>query len=275
LYFERETNTPYRNNDGGLNLAIGGIIFDLGWTLVDFSGDIPATATQRAQDVGDFLASNGLELDGAAVFGSYREEMRVLWEAGAQLNYEYPARLAMLRALRHYLQPAEADRLVHSALEVSFDAVVRQWQLYPDTIRTLGALRDAGYRLGCISNTNDGAHVWRIVDRCGLRSWLSPIYTSEEIGLRKPHPAIFQMLLAEWEMPAAEVIMVGDTLNADVLGAHNAGMCSVWIDRGPVNPWSDNEEAIERIRPDVTIKQLVELTELLRDGWECQRGDGW
>jgi FMN phosphatase YigB (HAD superfamily) len=82
------------------------------------------------------------------------------------------------------------------------------------------------------------------------------------------------MLLAEWEMPPAEVIMVGDTLDADVLGAHNAGMCGIWIDRGPVNPWSDNEEAVERIRPDATIRQLEELRDLLRDGWECQRGDG-
>lgn len=254
-------------------MAIRGIIFDLGWTLLDFNGDIPATATQRARDVGDFLASNGFDLDGAAVFATYREKMRGLWEAGAALNYEYPARLAMLRALRRYLRPKEADRLARGALEASFDSVVRQWQLYPDTITTLSALRAAGYRLGCISNTNDGAHVWRLVDRFGLRPWLSPIYTSEEIGLRKPHPAIFRMLLDEWEMPPPEVIMVGDTLNADVLGAHNAGMCAVWIDRGPVNPWSNNEEAVDHIRPDATIRQLGGLLDLLRDGWECRRRD--
>ena len=254
-------------------MAIRGIIFDLGWTLLDFTGDIPATAIERARDVGDFLKDSGFDLDGAAVFGTYREEMRGLWDAGAPLNYEYPARLAMLRALRRYLRPQEADRLAHGALEASFDSVVRQWQLYPDTLSTLSALRAAGYRLGCVSNTNDGAHVWRLVDRFGLRPWLSPIYTSEEIGLRKPDPAIFQMLLAEWEMPPSAVIMVGDTLDADVLGAHNVGMCGIWIDRGPVNPWSGNEEAVDRVRPDATIKQLEELPDLLRDGWECQRDE--
>ena len=57
--------------------------------------------------------------------------------------------------------------------------------------------------------------------------------------------------------------MVGDTLNADVLGAHNVGMRGVWIDRGLVNPWSRNDESVGLIVPDATIKQLAELPDLL------------
>jgi len=248
-------------------MAIRGIIFDLGWTLVDFKGDIATTGIQRGRDVADFLKDNGLDVDGVAVFNSYREEMRVLWEAGRALNYEYPARLAMLRALRRHLKHEEAARLAEKALAVSFDVVLAQWQLYPDTLDTLTTLRDAGYRLGCISNTNDGAHVWHMVDRCGLRPWLSPIYTSEEIGLRKPHPHLFHMLLDEWGLVPEEVVMVGDTLDADVLGAHNVGMRGIWIDRGPVNPWSNNEQGKQLVVPDATIKQLSELPELLNGVW--------
>jgi HAD superfamily hydrolase (TIGR01662 family) len=244
-------------------VTIRGIIFDLGWTLVDFASDIPGAEPQRIRDLDSFLLENGLGLDGAAVFASYREEMRALWQAGAALNYEYPARLAMLRALRRYLDREDATRFAAAALDVSFESVVSQWQLYPDTLDTLSALRDDGYRLGCISNTNDGAHVWRIVDRCELRPWLSPIYTSQEVGLRKPHPRIFEMVLEQWRLPPDQVIMVGDTLNADVLGAHNADMHGVWIDRGLVNPWSNNEKSKTHIVPDATIQQLAELLDLL------------
>jgi putative hydrolase of the HAD superfamily len=248
-------------------MTIRGIIFDLGWTLLDFAGDIAATTVQRGRDVADFLQDNGFDVDGAAVFDSYGEQMRVLWDAGRALNYEYPARLAMLRALRRHLKQEDAARLAQDALAVSFDAILAQWQLYPDTLSTLTALRDAGYRLGCISNTNDGAYVWRMVDRFGLRSWLSPLYMSEEIGLRKPHPYLFHMVLDEWGLISEEVVMVGDTLDADVLGAHNAGLRGVWIDRGPVNPWSNNEASKAHIQPDATLQQLAELPELIKD-WQ-------
>jgi FMN phosphatase YigB (HAD superfamily) len=64
-------------------------------------------------------------------------------------------------------------------------------------------------------------------------------------------------------MVASEAVMVGDTLDADVLGAHNVGMQGVWVDRGPVNPWSDNEQSRAYIHPDVTIAQLAELPDWL------------
>lgn len=248
-------------------MSIHGIIFDMGWTLMEFTGDFSATEKEGAQDLNRFLQEQGFDADGAAVFESYREEMIALWQLGESLNYEYPARLAMLRALRRYLSRDDAARIAHSALAVTYDSMMPKWQLYPDTISTLTTLRDAGYRLGCISNTNDGAMVWRMVDRGGLRPWLSPIYTSEEIGLRKPHPYLFQMVLDDWGMRPEEVIMVGDTLNADVLGAHNAGMRGIWVDRRAGSPWSDNEDSKSHIIPDATIEQLAELPDLLNGDW--------
>jgi putative hydrolase of the HAD superfamily len=244
-------------------LTIRGVIFDLGWTLLDYTGDLSTSHIQRGIDLGHFLLEQGFDLDGAAIFANYRQEMAELWEAGRPLNYEYPARLAMLRALRRHLAPSDAAALARDALAVTFDSVVPQWKRYPDTSSTLTQLRDAGYRLGCVSNTNDDAHVQRMLDRNGLRPWLSPIYTSAEVGLRKPHPYLFETVLRDWGLPPQQVIMVGDTLDADVLGAHNVAMRGVWIDRGPVNPWSRNEGSIDRIVPDATIQQLSELPDVL------------
>lgn len=252
-------------------MTIRGIIFDLGWTLMDFTGDVSAVDRQRARDVSSFLHDQGFDVTGADVFGSYREEMMALWRLAESLNYEYPASLAMLRALRRYLNRQDAARLTREALNVSYDSMMPHWQLYPDAISTLSALRDAGYRLGCISNTNDGTMVWRMVDQGGLRQWLSPIYTSEELGLRKPHPYPFRLVLDDWEMDAKEVVMVGDTLDADVQGAHNAGLLGIWIHRESGSPWSNNEEAQDNIRPDARIEQLAELPELLSSDWGHHR----
>jgi FMN phosphatase YigB (HAD superfamily) len=244
-------------------VTVRGIIFDLGWTLVDFVGDIPTAEVQRARDLDRFIRESGFDLDGADVFASFREEMRSLWQLGRELSYEYPARLGMLRALRRYLDRPDAAHLAADALEASFASLIPQWELYPDALDTLVTLRETGYRLGCISNTDDGAHVWRIVDSCGLRPWLSPIYLSAEVGLRKPHPRLFQMVLDDWGLSPSQVVIVGDTLDADVLGAHNAGIRGIWVDRGPVNPWSQNEKSRAYILPDATVRQLAALPDLL------------
>jgi HAD superfamily hydrolase (TIGR01662 family) len=244
-------------------MSINGVIFDLGWTLVEFQNDISAALAQRAQDLGNFMRGNGFELDGEDVYASYMDELRILWQAGRALNYEYPARLAMLRALRCYVSAPDAACFAADALALIFESLIPRWELYPDTLETLAALRDSGYRLGCISNTNDGVHAWRIIERHSLRSWLSPIYMSEEIGLRKPHPRPFLMLLDEWALSPEQAVMVGDTLDADVLGAQRSGMRGIWIDRGIVNPWSKNEESIGHIVPDATILSLAELPGLL------------
>ncbi len=247
----------------GDGMNIRGVIFDLGWTLVEFQGDISTALLQRAQDLGNFLQRNGFELDCEDVYASYMDELQILRQTERALNYEYPARLAMLRALRRYVSAPHAARFAADALANIFERIILQWELYPDTLETLATLRDGGYRLGCISNTNDGAHARRIIERNGLHSWLSPIYMSEEIGRRKPHPGPFLMLLDEWALSPDQVVMVGDTLDADVLGAQHSGMRGIWIDRGVVNPWSKNEESIDHIVPDATIQSLAELPSLL------------
>jgi putative hydrolase of the HAD superfamily len=189
--------------------------------------------------------------------------MQALWQVGGLLNYEYPARLAMLRALRRHLPRGDAAQQARNVLVASFECLIPRWRPYRDMFDTLHRLRRAGYRLGCISNTNDGTHVQRLVARFDLRRWLAPVLTSEEIGFRKPHPYIFDIVLSAWKLPAQDVIMVGDTLDADILGAHNAGMRGIWIERVPGSPWSNNNEGENTVVPDATIAQLSELPELL------------
>ena len=79
--------------------------------------------------------------------------------------------------------------------------------------------------------------------------------------MRKPNPRIFRVLLNQWQLPPDEVVMVGDMLGADVLGAHNIGMRGIWAtmqaDRAA------NESHADTIVPEATISSLAELPELL------------
>ncbi len=249
-------------------MRIQGIIFDLGWTLLDFVQDAPTAAARGMEELGNFFSGKGFALDGKVIFNEYFRQVRILWQVGDELHYEYPASLAMLRTLRRYVSEPDAVRLTADVMVKGFTNITAAWKLYPDALCTLAALRDAGYRLGCVSNINDGHIMRSVVARDGLRDWLSPLYLSEEIGLRKPHPRLFNMVLQDWGLPPQQAVMVGDNHKTDIQGALNAGLRAIWINRDVEHPWRRVEGIDASVAPDATIRELSELPGLLAEGWE-------
>lgn len=71
------------------------------------------------------------------------------------------------------------------------------------------------------------------------------------------------MALAHWGTLPAHAAMVGDTLGADILGAKNAGIFSIWITRRADNP--ANQAHLDTIQPDAQIAALDELPGLLQE----------
>ena len=72
---------------------------------------------------------------------------------------------------------------------------------------------------------------------------------------------IIRLALAYWGCTPTQAVMVGDTLGADVVGAHNAGMPGIWINRRADTP--ANRAKLATIIPDAIIASLRELPELL------------
>lgn len=102
-------------------------------------------------------------------------------------------------------------------------------ELYPDAEPTLAKLRDDGYPLGLISNAPPDTG--RVVDALGLRRYLASVVISGVVGYSKPHPEIFRIALKEVGVSPGEALHVGDLYEADVVGARNAGISCLLIDR--------------------------------------------
>lgn len=58
----------------------------------------------------------------------------------------------------------------------------------------------------------------------GIEKYFKTITTSEEVGVKKPHPAIFRSALSKASALPRHSIMIGDNMEADIVGARNAGM---------------------------------------------------
>lgn len=150
------------------------------------------------------------------------------------------------------------DSAIRSALDALYAVTEENWELEDDALLTLRMLESAGYRLGVVSNAGDDKDVLLLVERFGLKPFFDFILTSAACSYRKPHPRIFELALAHWGYPASEVAMVGDTLEADILGANQAGLYSIWITR--------------RIRASLRAPWKLLLFNFLYDLWIARGG---
>ena len=66
------------------------------------------------------------------------------------------------------------------------------------------------------------------LNNSGLSEYIDIVVTSEDAGVTKPSPIIFDHLLEKINATKEEVIMVGDNLNTDILGARNSGIDQIY-----------------------------------------------
>jgi putative hydrolase of the HAD superfamily len=104
------------------------------------------------------------------------------------------------------------------------------WEVFAEVPALLSSLRAAGLRLAVTSNF-DG-RLPRLLDETALRGHFEVVVYSAEVGVEKPHPAIFEELLGALKLPPEDVLHVGDSRRDDVEGALAVGMQAMWLTRG-------------------------------------------
>src|SRR4029079_8560180 len=101
--------------------------------------------------------------------------------------------------------------------------------VYPDVRPCLVALRALGFQIGIAANQPDRAAEIRQV--IGVE--LDFAATSAAWGVAKPSPAFFERIAAELALPPSAIAYVGDRVDNDVEPARAAGMCAIFVRRGP------------------------------------------
>ena len=231
------------------------VLFDLGNTLLYFDGVWDQVIAEMDGALLHSLQASGLVLKEQdflhqveARFAEYDAQ-----KSGEFLEFTTTFILRSLLADLGY--PALPDAVLQQAIQAMYAVSQSHWQLETDALPTLQLLREQGYRMGIISNAGDDQDVQTLIDKAGLRSYFEVILTSAAQGIRKPNPRLFQQALQHWGASPESAVMVGDTLGADILGARNAGIYSVWITRRA----SLDQPHQDMIIPDARVEALSEL----------------
>ncbi|HEX5069021.1 MAG TPA: HAD family hydrolase [Vicinamibacterales bacterium] len=135
------------------------------------------------------------------------------------------------------------------------EAYEAAWRAVPGAIALLTALRERGIAVGIVTN-NIADEQRQKMRRCGMESLVGALITSEEIGVQKPEPAIFQAALDAMDRPASECVMVGDAWATDIVGARNAGLRPIWFNwRGLESP----DSAVPEFRTFEPLGDVIRL----------------
>ena len=160
-------------------------------------------------------------------------------------------------ALGAAIEAGEHHRRVFARLGADVpeeEVLYGRFDLYPDALPCLEALRGAGYLVGVAGNQSEALERWARAETLPV-DWIA---SSASLGVEKPSPAFFERLVEAAGCERREAAYVGDRVDNDVRGAAAAGLVSVHVRRGP---WGWLQRGAEQA--DVRVTSLAELPEAL------------
>ena len=114
------------------------------------------------------------------------------------------------------------------------------------------------YRLAVVGN--QGLKARGRLEAAGLLRFFEVVVISDEVGISKPDPRIFELALEQLRVAPDEAAMVGDRLDNDIGPARRLGIIGIRVWRGP-HVWQRPIDACEK--PDLTVRSLTELARVL------------
>ncbi len=202
-------------------LRYDAVVLDVGGTLLGFHEPAPfqeflveAGLPDSEEEVGRLhrrlLDVIDARRDGAQGLGARGEELHDWWHGN--FAETWPQRPDLAQKMLDWLLAGRFDHLFHDSLP----ALEELWEL--------------GLQLGILSNFGD--HLRDLLEGFGLLSFFDFLVVSAEVGLAKPDPRIFEMVVEKASVPRGRLLYVGDHVGDDIEGARGAGLGAVLIDRG-------------------------------------------
>ena len=222
------------------------LFFDLDHTLWDFDANAKATLSEIYEL---FEMDKIITRPFDEFYRKYLYHNEILWDCyhkGLITSDE----LKWKRMWRTLLDFKIGDEQLSKKLSEKFLEILPTKKiLFPYTTEVLNYLKDKNYVLHLITNGFEKTQ-WSKLNNSGLDHYFTHVITSETSNSLKPKKEIFEYAMNKAGAVLNESIMIGDNLDADIQGAINAGMDSVFVNHinSPV-----------QLSPTYTVYHLKEL----------------
>lgn len=193
------------------------------------------------------------EKDFKETFLNIRKELKQKYQ---YKTLSHQRALLFMRLLEEFDIPFDASMVLDLYRTYWFSVNV-YIQAFTNTYDVLKKVKDSGMGVVAIS---DGSIVDRLekIDSLHLSSYIDYLVCSEEVVDTKPITKVFDLALEKTNCTKEEVIFVGNSFSADIVGGENFGIDTIWF-----NKESKKEPDNINVKPDYEVKNLEEILPIL------------
>ena len=228
-------------------------LFDLDQTLLNFHAS-------EYKALGIVLNANGLSFSDD-IYNKFKVCNKSLW---LELEKQTITRTELfIKRFNYVLELAGGDISKLDALKINNDFI--------NTMAVNGVLMDGALEfVKKLKDEIEGCRIYIItngatvnakgrIESTGLNNYIDGLFVSEDMGVSKPAPEYFDIVLSKIGAPKESCVVIGDSLSSDMLGAKNAGLTSVWF-----MPTGDIDAAMKEYDIDYSARDFEELLSILK-----------
>jgi putative hydrolase of the HAD superfamily len=222
------------------------LFFDLDHTLWDFDANAREALTEL---YAHFELNRKVQAPFTEFYTKYLHHNQILWDSYHKGKITQDE-LKWKRMWRTLLDFRIGDEPLARELSSTFLEILPTKKiLFPYTRQILDYLRDKKYGMHLITNGFENTQ-WSKLKHSGLTAYFTHVVTSEASNSIKPNAAIFEFAMQKAGASILDSIMIGDNPEADIQGAINAGMDSVFV---------NHVNLVTELKPTFTVYHLKEL----------------
>ncbi|WP_342042722.1 HAD family hydrolase [Bacillus sp. OTU2372] len=186
----------------------------------------------------------------------YSDKVFALTESG-EMSLEKMHQYRMINAFKDFgytITTEEADDFQKEYKDQQYKVT-----LIPEMKNILQYLSNKGIPVYVTTN-GPSAHQRLKLESLNLSQWFpkNNIYISSEVGYAKPHKDFFDYVNGKTNTSGSDSYMIGDSFENDIIGAHNAGWSSIWINN------KKKARTIEHIHPTYETNSYQQLEGLIK-----------
>lgn len=235
--------------------------FDLDDCLFDSTG-----LSDRARIKGiDAMINLGLKLDKQDAVQILKEIVKE-YGSNSSKHYNY-----FIRRLNHiddnlnYISYNERYKFIAAAVMAYHEEKVKSIKLYDDVEECLKKIKKLSIKTSIIT---DGIPIkqYEKILRLNLDKLIDLVIISDEIGIKKPNPELFNFWLKKFAVKGKEAIYIGDRIDKDIVPANINNIYSIYLHRaGKYDFYSSDLKVKGNLKPDYEISNLNELLEVIEE----------
>jgi len=197
-------------------------------------------------------------------FKTYKHFLQLLEEAKKEIKMELAGtaschnRILYFKRIGEKLECPLNPELLRSAYREYWKNTYKNLKLYPKVRETLEILKKNSVKMAIVSDMRTEIQLEKI-HHLNLTQYFDAVITSEEVGVEKPHPAIFLTALHKLQLLSSEVIMVGDSPSRDIEGAE-----ALQIESFRIMTRKDRQDNVGGyFKPDHVINNFSEILNII------------